>query len=129
MNNLLESSDQGDLKQQEREEFGLDHYGAGAALLKNWNLHDIFTTTISNIDNRSYRGHDEKIVSVLQAAKQWAYMIQPDEHLYAALGLTKVNVEALHDACEKERKDIADFAVYLWELKKKRIKDRKIERL
>jgi HD-like signal output (HDOD) protein len=113
MNAVLESADQQDLKQQECAAFGLDHYDAGAALLKHWNLPDVFTTTIANINKRGYSGNFVKIVNVVQAAKQWAKMIKPDEHLYAALGLTKVKVQALQEACEDERKSIADFAVYL----------------
>ncbi|WP_455204711.1 HDOD domain-containing protein [Kaarinaea lacus] len=113
---LLSSEGDESLSSKERRQFGgIDHYDAGAAILKHWQLPLSYYETIGLLNNHSSQYKGKESVALLQRAKELleSNFAQENIELDALLGLTLESKIVIEDACENDKNWILSFADHL----------------
>ena len=116
MNEILSSGNTEDLLVDERNRLhGIDHFGAGAILLKHWHLPEEYCAAVSNINNISYSGEYYEVVTLLRRAKELlsSKFMQANPIIDSQLGITSKNMELLVENFEYDKSWILSFSEHL----------------
>ncbi|KPJ92953.1 MAG: hypothetical protein AMJ53_08370 [Gammaproteobacteria bacterium SG8_11] len=116
MHDLLASGDTDNLLAKERSRFhGIDHFDAGAILLKHWQLPEEYYLTVAYLNDTSYTGDNREIISLLRRAKELlrSNFTASNSALDKVLGLPPNSIESLAESFENDKSWILSFAEHL----------------
>ena len=116
MHDVLRREDTSDLLANERTLLhGIDHFDAGAILLKHWQLPQEYCLAAAYINDESYAGIDHEIIFLLRRAKELlrSDFSQPNPFLDQRLGLSADNIALLAETFENGKSWILSFSEHL----------------
>ncbi|WP_455210906.1 HDOD domain-containing protein [Kaarinaea lacus] len=93
----------------------IDHFDAGAILLKHWQLPEIYTSTITHLNDDSYTGENFETIFLLRRAKELlrSDFTHPNLRLDETLGLSSNGIELLAESFENDKSWILSFSEHL----------------
>jgi HD-like signal output (HDOD) protein len=116
MQELLRNDNNNDLLSNERNLFqGIDHFDAGAILLKHWQLPQEYSSAIAHLKDESYAGPNIEVIHLLRRAKELlrSDFTQPNPLLDQLLGLSPSGIERLAETFDNNKSWILSFSEHL----------------
>lgn len=116
MHEILRSKNTVDMLSNEREVFqGIDHFEAGAILLKHWQLPEEYCFASAYLKDESYTGSSHETIILLRRAKELlrSDFKQPNPLLDQMLGLSSNDIEPLAEIFENDKSWILSFSEHL----------------
>jgi len=94
---------------------GIDHFDAGAILLKHWQLPEEYCCAIAHLNDESYSGESLEIIYLLRRAKEFlrSEFTHPNPWLDQKLGLSPAGIELLAESFENDKSWILSFSDHL----------------